>query len=638
MNVREQPTTSSKIVGKLKNKQVVEIASVKNGWGEISLNSKPAYVSLEFITKNQSATSIENWMTPTVSVLNVREAATIKSRVIGSLKKGEPIHITRAEGTWSVFVKDNKQHYVSTSYLTKTSKPSTPAPTPVVSTPAPIAPTPDPAITHPTEKLTGKVTALALNIREQPNTDSAIIGTYKQNDVVEYEKENASWAKVTFKNQTAYVYKMYLSGVQQETSKEVTPPKTTPTPITMKIGVISTEALNVRSEPNVLSNAQGLLKKGDEITILSTHGEWLGFMHQNKIAYVHGGFVTIQTQESSPIVPIVEEPKSDFTLGFVTASALNARELPDTTSKVLTVLSKDARVEIVHVENNWGKIKLNNEFAFISMSYIKYDSPEASEPAKETFSYSVNTATLNVRSSASINSMIVGKVLHGDTLEVLSEQGEWLEIKKDGQNGFVSKKYTQKTAVDSINTPDVSLTGKTIVVDAGHGGKDTGAIGNGLREKDVALDVSLKLKSKLEKAGANVIMTRTNDTYYSLSERVNVSNASNADLFISIHINAADANSASGIETFYFDSGDIRAKNSLKLAQVVQRDLINQLGLGNRGVKTAYFQVIRYTQAPSILAELGFVSNSYDASKLAQNAVRDKYATSLFSGIQTYFE
>ncbi len=169
---------------------------------------------------------------------------------------------------------------------------------------------------------------------------------------------------------------------------------------------------------------------------------------------------------------------------------------------------------------------------------------------------------------------------------------------------------------------------KVIVIDAGHGGSDPGAVSNGLREKDLTLSVALKTRDKLEALGYKVIMTRATDSFPSLGDRYKLANAQSADAFISIHINAATAG-ASGIETFYTPkSGQDRAG----FAKSIQDELINSLGAKNRGVKTANFAVIKNTNMVSILTELGFITNVNEAKQLSTDSYQEKAAAAIANG------
>jgi N-acetylmuramoyl-L-alanine amidase len=214
-----------------------------------------------------------------------------------------------------------------------------------------------------------------------------------------------------------------------------------------------------------------------------------------------------------------------------------------------------------------------------------------------------------------------------------------------------------------------------IVVDAGHGGHDTGTIGpNGLQEKDLVLDVALKLGKLLEdKLGAEVVYTRDDDTFIPLETRTAIANKEQADLFISIHANSSDDPTARGVETYYLnftsraDALEVAAREnavseqsihelqdlvkkialkekigeSREFATDVQRSLYAGLSakspsLRNRGVKKAPFVVLIGANMPSILAEISFVSNPDDAKKLKTNDYRQRIADSLYKGVSRY--
>jgi len=147
------------------------------------------------------------------------------------------------------------------------------------------------------------------------------------------------------------------------------------------------------------------------------------------------------------------------------------------------------------------------------------------------------------------------------------------------------------------------------------------------------LEVGLMLKDLLEEAGARVIMTRTDDSFVSLYERSYLANYLLADLFISIHANSNDDSSMQGIEVYHLDGHD-EAKS---LAQSVMGGLVESTGLNNGGVKQNDFVVIRETQMPSILVELGYLSNYQEESVIDTNEFRQKAAAGLLKGIVSYY-
>lgn len=155
---------------------------------------------------------------------------------------------------------------------------------------------------------------------------------------------------------------------------------------------------------------------------------------------------------------------------------------------------------------------------------------------------------------------------------------------------------------------------KIIVIDPGHGGSDPGAQGNGLREKDLTLDISKRIKKYLEDnyTGHKVLMTRTNDKYLTLSQRAQFANNKNADLFISIHINAGGG---TGYESFIHTSQNSNTATG-KMQNTVHSEAMKKLNVTDRGKKKANFAVLRETNMRAILPENLFIDRKEDAAKL----------------------
>jgi N-acetylmuramoyl-L-alanine amidase len=214
-----------------------------------------------------------------------------------------------------------------------------------------------------------------------------------------------------------------------------------------------------------------------------------------------------------------------------------------------------------------------------------------------------------------------------------------------------------------------------VVIDAGHGGHDDGTIGpHGVLEKDVVLDVALRLATLVQsRMGAEVILTRSDDTFIPLHERTAIANDHKADLFLSIHANSSPSPSVGGIETFYLNftnnttalevaarenSGSDKSVGELRdliqsitlndkitesqtFARDIQTPLFAQAAIGNaaahdRGVKRAPFVVLIGASMPSVLAEIGFLSNTRDERNLNRPEYRQKIAEALYRGISSY--
>lgn len=198
------------------------------------------------------------------------------------------------------------------------------------------------------------------------------------------------------------------------------------------------------------------------------------------------------------------------------------------------------------------------------------------------------------------------------------------------------------SAMSGGDVASVQLGRGFIVIDPGHGGGDPGAVNRalGLREKDITLDISLRLKSTLEARGFRVAMTREDDRDVSwarspdlveLGARVNVANSNNADLFVSIHCNSAVSAVHRGTSFHWFKPQD------LPLARALEGSLANGTGFANQGLVRNRFYVLRRTTMPAVLVETAFISNPSEASRLADPAIRQKIAENIADALSAHY-
>lgn len=172
-----------------------------------------------------------------------------------------------------------------------------------------------------------------------------------------------------------------------------------------------------------------------------------------------------------------------------------------------------------------------------------------------------------------------------------------------------------------------------VYIDAGHGGSDPGATGNGIKEKDITLKIAKKVNTYLKEYGATTKMSRTGDTYPTLTQRTNAANKWGADLFLSIHINAGGGK---GFESFRYKG--ISATSKTGQIQKYIHNAINEVnGLTNRGMKTADLHVCRETKMPAVLTENGFIDSTSDAQKMKDGKWIDKVAQAHADGIAQAF-
>ncbi|MDR3561076.1 MAG: N-acetylmuramoyl-L-alanine amidase [Negativicutes bacterium] len=184
------------------------------------------------------------------------------------------------------------------------------------------------------------------------------------------------------------------------------------------------------------------------------------------------------------------------------------------------------------------------------------------------------------------------------------------------------------------------LDGKIITLDPGHGGNNDGAVHFGVREADVNLAIGLKLRDKLAAAGATVVMTRTTDRSVAvpgsgaageLQARVDVAAAADADIFVSLHANAHPNEETAGAISFY------PAGRPSDLALAIQPGLVGEVGMVDKGVRPANFYVLRNSDIPAALIEVGFLTNKAEAARLADDKYQAQIAEGIFKGLLRYF-
>lgn len=189
---------------------------------------------------------------------------------------------------------------------------------------------------------------------------------------------------------------------------------------------------------------------------------------------------------------------------------------------------------------------------------------------------------------------------------------------------------------------DFKSSEKVIVIDAGHGGNDPGAIGfNGNYEKDINLGITIKLKEELKLIGYKVVLTRDSDEYVDNIERAKLANKNRSRVFISIHNNSMEDNSsANGIEVLYYPNrkstiGDL---NNKELAQIVMDSMINGTGGSNRGIiERGELIVLKHTKMPAIIVECGFLSNENEEKLLLTDEYQNQIVDSIVKGLEKYF-
>lgn len=198
--------------------------------------------------------------------------------------------------------------------------------------------------------------------------------------------------------------------------------------------------------------------------------------------------------------------------------------------------------------------------------------------------------------------------------------------------GFIQQNQMQ-ISEDTIIVRKHQLNGYNIMIDPGHGGKDSGAVSEGVREKDLTLATATKLANHLEAEGATVNFTRADDMFISLENRVFQSNAHETDVFISLHYDYFNDPEVNGINTYYANSN-----TSKELSEKIHTALAGELDMTDRGIRQENYYVLKHNQNPAVLLELGFISNPSDLEKVQTDEYQTEVAEAITNGLVEYFD
>ncbi|WP_050182541.1 N-acetylmuramoyl-L-alanine amidase [Domibacillus robiginosus] len=271
--------------------------------------------------------------------------------------------------------------------------------------------------------------------------------------------------------------------------------------------------------------------------------------------------------------------------------------------------------------------------------------PEFRTKTSVSFSKTLWTSTgdLNIRSGPNTSFASKGTLDANVQVAGAHTVGGWTYVKAGTKTGFVSAYYLRSTETSSQNNSvvegtDSRLSGQTIIIDPGHGGTDPGASGFSYSEKTATLAVGLKVNSLFKNTPFKIAMTRSADTYPTLTQRTNFAKSQGGDVFVSIHANSG-ASSASGTETYYYSAAtNPYVADSKLLASKIQARMLTAWKLNDRKVKVGNLHVLRENNMPAALAELGFITNKGDNDKLRSDYWQTAASKAIYLGILDYYK
>jgi N-acetylmuramoyl-L-alanine amidase len=315
-------------------------------------------------------------------------------------------------------------------------------------------------------------------------------------------------------------------------------------------------------------------------------------------------------------------PLEDQQVGFVQDISLDKRD----GTNVIRINTSSPLVRRVVRHGNNIEVDLLNIAA--KPSYVAFDQ-QAYPDLKEIRLLPLNASEPNTKMIITLDNPAMEMDSH------LSLDQKSLEITLSPtpmpytSSGRMPVIVNDQTHDENIDTylPPLKRGAYTVVIDPGHGGKDLGANRDGVYEKELNLEVALKLKRALEAKGVTVYMTRTTDHFLELSEISAIANRIHPDAFVSVHTNASVSPTADGLETYYY------TPQSRNLAFLVHRRVVNLVASPDRGVRTARFYVIHHTSVPAILFEMGYISNPLERAALQTDTRQHATAEGIAEGV-----
>lgn len=560
-----------------------------------------------------SAESIS--VTINIESMNVREGPGLSYPIVIQAARGESFPLVKEEKEWiQIKLPNNKLGWVANWLVKKEiSK----------------------AATNQNGSSVGNVSVDGLRVRNGPGLNFQTIGHLNKGIKVSILETNESWIRISTGSMEGWVSSEFVTSSSGQA-------QTSPTESTSSTTAISTDNLNVRNDASIQADIIGKLSKGEQVNVISSTKEWVQIDFKGQKGWVSAQYVTLHTQSSKTDSKETGKPTpGNGVNGKVTANALNVRSIADLSGEIVGSVVKGDTFVILEETNSWSKIEYSpKKYGWVNTWYLEKTIPKTNRaPSQEVKESSVTILYdgSNIRKGPSVQTAVAFRANTGEQFSVKSLKGEWYEIElKDGTTGYIAGWIVSvKGNAPQIVKPgaEAHLKNKTIILDPGHGGGDNGTTGvRGTLEKELTLRTALLLNDKLRAAGANVILTRTNDSFFSLRSRVSTAHYHGADSFISLHYDSILDRSVRGMTTYYYHSFQ------RSLAEAVHSSTVVQTKLKDRGARFGDYHVLRENNQNAILLELGYLSNPSEETTVTSAQYQELAATGIFNGLAKFFK
>lgn len=710
LNLRSGMSTTTSILATIPSGTTVKVESVSGDWAKVSYGGKIGYAVVKYLKSVNVTTPEPPVETPapapdlreTTANLNLRSGMGVTYSILATIPSGTAVTVESVSGAWGKVTYQGKVGYVNTTYL-KIATPSVTPPAPLPEpepVPEPVPePTPPPTVPVPetdVRQVTGN-----LNLRSGPDQTTAILAVIPKGTQVTVISLTGKWAQVTYNGKTGYASTDYMVKVAAPAPAPEVPAADVRTTL---------YNLNLRSGAGTNFAILLTIPKGTKLTVEAQEGSWAQVTYAGRKGYVAAdylektGTVTPPPAET-PVkesLMALESPQGTLEYGNITVKGylLTEKTIKSITVKVNGTAVGTARLGIARPDLAVSQGTYANAatagFELIldkdrlyrgtnavvaealladgttvsASATVTYNRPQfnasgvldgmevvnyGNEDIKVTGYAKIDTGVKNVR--VLLNGRPMGTAAYG-------------LARGDDQGALTGYAYTirRNNLFPGQNIIKVEVTGNggetlvfnkvinvekipVIVIDAGHGGKDSGARGyyNGayVYEKTFVLKFATYLNQELQAAGFKTVMTRTDDTFVELTDRAKIANDNYADLFFSIHHDYSPDPTSQGAFVIYpsykvSSISESTISESIEAATYLKKALLNQ-GFKDRrngtdaSISGHTLAVLRQSQTRSILAEIGFMSNTQDLAKITSDEFQRSMAKEMAKQIKAYF-
>ena len=464
VNLRESPSLSSNVIAKLTKQDRLSVISCSDGFYKVKVNGKTGYVASEYLIKADDSVSssgskstvpsptprktatpslqkLNKSGTVNVDSLNVRERPDASSEIIDKLIRGTEVSIVAETNGFYQINHDHHTGYVAKQYISISDQDVRKS-----------------ATASPSQKDTplnknGRTNVSDLNMRVGPSSDTGIIMKFSSGTEVDIIGENNGFYKIKYNGKTGYVSKAYVNIIEKTSVTSAPAKKTETVKETKKSGKVTSQTLNVRSEPSTESAIITVLSSGTALSITGETDSYYRITVNSRTGYVSRQYVTVITATQTPSakaentgVKVTTVKKS----GSVISETLNVRKEASTSSAVLTVLREGTAVSINGETDEFYRIDIQGKTGYVAKQYVKIGSTSSGEAKASASADKINSlnakgtvssSTLNMRAAADKSSDIILVLNHGAALNVTGETKDFYRVSYNGKTGFVSKQY-----------------------------------------------------------------------------------------------------------------------------------------------------------------------------------------------------